>query len=334
MSTSVLLSAQDNCLQTNSESGLPFFQGYTGAAGRPARRIQHQHQAIIPSYKLNCCGNITEWGVDLNPEEDEVSFSFNLQVWRPSPTVNTTGCYSLVDNFMITSTSIATEPRSDHVARVTPDSRQDQLQFQPGDVLGFYVESHGSNTPQDNGVVLLNNANHDSELVWYGRINTISQNSQTNSCPYPVGASRVLSSLTQAAPVISIATITYPCPQTSLTLVPRVTSTPQPYPTYYNTPSPHSTVTTFTSSDRLSQQTPTVPGSISDSVNVSLIAGAVTTILVVCILTLIIIIAFVAMVKKCRTVEKALDTTHNDMTFSNQVYGKSASYTAKSKLLV
>ena len=57
-------SVQENRLQMNNGNGLPFFQGYIAGA---ERRIHHKHQAIIPSYQLNCCGNITEWGVDLNP---------------------------------------------------------------------------------------------------------------------------------------------------------------------------------------------------------------------------------------------------------------------------
>ena len=148
-------------------------------------------------------------------------------MWRPSPTVNTTGCYSLVDNFMITSTSIAIEPLSEHVVRVTP-LFQDQLQFQPGDVLGFYVESHTDFLPEDNGVVLLNNASYTSEFVWYGRI-TVAPNSQRGSCPYPIGTShgRVLHSSTHAAPVISISIMTTSCSlfTTASILSPRPTST-------------------------------------------------------------------------------------------------------------
>ena len=201
-----------NCLSTSNRNGLPSFRGYTGDAGKPDRRIHHRHQAIIPSYKLNCCGNITEWGVDVNPPSSTITFDFDFQVWRPSPTVNETGCYSLVDSFMTTSISIPPEPQSNHVARVTP-SPQDQLRFRPGDVLGFYVESHGEGDhpggDDNNGVVLINSAGYTSELVWHGRITT--QTSQAGSCPYPVGTDRVLSLSTLAAPVISIKTTTSSC---------------------------------------------------------------------------------------------------------------------------
>ena len=192
---------------TNNAEGLPFFQGYSGSAARPERRIHHQNQAIIPSYRFNCCGKITAWGVDLSPAEANVTFDFELQVWRPSPTANeTSGCYSLIDNFIVRSTSLPTQPESENVARVTP-SPQDQLQFQPGDILGFYVESQGTDSNNDNGVVLLDSANYTRELVWYASIT--SRSSQSDSCPYPIGTGGVLSLSTRAAPVISISISTH-----------------------------------------------------------------------------------------------------------------------------
>ena len=145
--------------------------------------------------------------MDLNPDNTNATFNFILQVWRPSPTVNITGCYSLVDDFLSASISVALQPVSRRVVRVVP---YDQLQFQPGDVLGFYVESHGSerNSDYDNGVVLLNNGSHTSELVWYASVDVTAQTSQSGSCPYPVGTTGVLDSSTHAAPVISISVMT------------------------------------------------------------------------------------------------------------------------------
>ena len=146
----------------------------------------------------------------MNPVDSSATFDLDFQVWRPSPTVNETGCYSLVGNYIVTSTSIPVSPEIDHVARVTP-SPQDQLQFRPGDVLGFYVESHGTSSDFDNGVVLLNNGSHANELVYFASIDITAQTSQSGSCPYPVGTAGVLNSTTRAAPVISISLTTYDC---------------------------------------------------------------------------------------------------------------------------
>ena len=63
--------------------------------------------------------------------------------------MNVSGCYSLIDDFISTSIPIGIQLTSTiNVARIIP-SPADQLQFQPGDVLGFYIESHGefSNDP-------------------------------------------------------------------------------------------------------------------------------------------------------------------------------------------
>ena len=187
----------------------PSFQEYTGM--NDDERITLHHQAIIPSYKFDCdnqmCGNITAWGVDVERDgnNEQNTYTLNLQVWRPSPTVDNftgTGCYSLVGNNRFTSISL-----SDRVAEVTP-SPQDYIQFQSGDVLGVYVEEARS---AGDGVVILTSYDgtrrFTNELVWYASIAPTMASSQSGDCPYSVGSTDgVLNTLTRAAPVISIAT--------------------------------------------------------------------------------------------------------------------------------
>ena len=170
-------------------------------------RIRRFNQAIIPSYKLECdqmCGNITEWGVDVEPDGagHDHQYILDLQVWRPSPTVDEfsgTGCYSLVGNNRFTSVSL-----SGGLAVVTP-SPQDHIQFQPGDVLGIYVDEHRDREDgRNDGVVIL--TSHSTESVWYASIAPTMANSQNGDCLYSVGSSGVLNTLARAAPVISIST--------------------------------------------------------------------------------------------------------------------------------
>ena len=199
----ILTVAAQSCLLAGSGNGPPPLQDYV----IEINRISLEHQAIIPSYKFVCdqtCGNITEWGVDVhrgNDISDQFLYTLDLQVLRPSPTVDEstgTGCYSLVGNNRFTSISL-----SGRVATVTP-SPQDYIQFQPGDVLGFYVEeARGTN---DGVMVLTSPSSFTSELVWYASIAPTMATSQNGGCPYSVGSNGVLSSFTQAAPVISIAT--------------------------------------------------------------------------------------------------------------------------------
>ena len=159
-------------------------------------RIKEHYQAIIPSYRFNCssqtCGNITEWGVDIYYESKP--YTLDLQVWRPSPTVNTTtgtNCYSLVGNNRFVSIS-----PSHGVVVVTP-SPQDYIQFQPGDVLGFYVEEARKS---QYGVVYLTNSYHTSSQVWLTSVEP-TVGALYHYCPYSHNEAW---SLLQAAPVISI----------------------------------------------------------------------------------------------------------------------------------
>ena len=195
------MAAQDNCLQSGNGNGLPPFLDYRSPRDD---RITVGYQAIIPTYKFDCnqmCGNITAWGVDVQPGggRHDNQYTLDLQVWRPSPTVDEstgTGCYSLVGSNRFTSIPLAGD-----LARVTP-SPQDHITFQPGDVLGFYVKRGREN---DNGVnVVTSPSPYTSELVWYANIE--STTSVIGNCPYSVGLNGVLDTSTRAAPVISIAT--------------------------------------------------------------------------------------------------------------------------------
>ena len=195
-------------------SRLPRFQEYRGS--EDDNRITHHHQAIIPSYKFNCsnqmCGNITEWGVDVEgdgpghqPRGMGRPYTLDFQVWRPlpSPTVDDstgTGCYSLVGNNRFLSVTF-----SDNLVQATP-LPQDCIQFQPGDVLGFHVEQAKES---DDGVVIRTSCDDicfTNERVWYASIAPTMATSQNGDCPYSVGSNGVLNILTQAAPIISIST--------------------------------------------------------------------------------------------------------------------------------
>ena len=84
---------------------------------------------------------------------------------------------------------------------LTP-SPQAYIQFQPGDVLGFYVEEARNNN--FDGVVVLDSQNFTSELVWYASITPAMATSHKGDCPYSVGTEGVLHTSTRAAPVISV----------------------------------------------------------------------------------------------------------------------------------
>ncbi len=138
---------------------------------------------------------MTEWRVDVNPGggRDNKEYTLSLQVWRPSPTVNSlsSGNFNLIGNNRFTSISLR-----DHVVQVTP-SPQDYIPFQPGDVLGFYVERARDN---NRGVVVLTSDSYTHEILWHAGIS----NSQILGCPVSIGSSGTLNTMLRGAPVIEI----------------------------------------------------------------------------------------------------------------------------------
>ena len=192
------------CLRTNHASGmLPALRDYSNSMITYSN-IHHWNQVIIPSYRFQCHGNITEWGIDIfqrnnNRRNRRNRYNLDLQVWRPSPTVDTDGCYSLVGNNRFSSVAL-----NSGIARVTP-LPEHRIEFQSGDVVGFYVESFSRFS---GGVTTLNDFEQrgdrgfETEVVWYGYYHrAVSQGSQ---CPYPLGPNGVLNRFTNAAPVISV----------------------------------------------------------------------------------------------------------------------------------
>ena len=185
----------EQCIVRESgDQDLPSFQNYHDDG---VERITLHHQAIIPSYEFTCCGNITEWGVDVQPGGGghRNVYTLDLQVWRPSPTVDDStgsGQYSLVGNNRFSAISLDND-----VAEVTPLARN-QVQFRPGDVLGFYVEEARGN---NDGVNVLTTSSYTSERVWYASVTTLN----TMGSPVSVGSSGVLNTELRGAPVISIA---------------------------------------------------------------------------------------------------------------------------------
>ena len=192
-----MCSFPEQCIVRESGvQGLPSFEDYKD---KGVERITLHHQAIIHSYEFTCCGNITEWGVDVQPGggADNRRYSLDLQVWRPSPTVDDStgaGQYSLVGNNRFSAISLSSD-----VAQVTPLSRN-QVQFRPGDVLGFYVEEAKD---ANNGVNVLTTTSYTSERVWYASVTTLLS---TSGCPVSAGSSGVLNTELGGAPVISIET--------------------------------------------------------------------------------------------------------------------------------
>ena len=192
----------ESCLTANNANGPPPLVDYRDLSLN-WQRIYHGHQAIIPSYQFTCHGAITQWGVDVDRGgyNSNETYTLDLQVWRPSPTVQlaSVGCYSLVGHNVFTSVLL-----SKQLARVTPLPRE-RIEFRPGDVLGFSVENIRGG---ERGVVITQDSaergdrGYETEEVWYARKNHFTIDN--GECPLPVGSNGQLNTFTKAAPVISV----------------------------------------------------------------------------------------------------------------------------------
>ena len=125
--------------------------------------------------------------MDLHPGGggDNRRYTLNLQVWRPSPTVDDstgTGNYNLVGNNRFTAISLS----NGGAIAITPSST-DYIQFRSGDVLGFHVES----AKNDNaGLVAITTGSFASETVWHASVSSLNEND-----PVSAGSSGVLNTL-------------------------------------------------------------------------------------------------------------------------------------------
>ena len=139
--------------------------------------------------------------MDVEPDGsgDNRKYTLNLQVWRPSSTLDQMGSgdYSLVGNNRFTSISL-----NGGLAESLLPSPSDYIRFQSGDVLGFYVEDANED---GSGVVVLTTDSYTNEFVWH-----VSATSQIMAdCPISAGSGGDLNTMLRGAPVISISTGMY-----------------------------------------------------------------------------------------------------------------------------
>ena len=128
---------------------------------------------------------------------DDRWYTLDFQVWRPSPTTiddsTGSGQYILVGNNRYTSISLTND-----IVRVTP-MVQNQVQFQPGDVLGLHVEEARDS---NRGVNVITRSTYTSETVWHASVPSL----YDIGCPISAGSDGVLNTKLRGAPIISIKT--------------------------------------------------------------------------------------------------------------------------------
>ena len=198
MSANLLLGSAQDCLQAAGKTPLPF----RDENGSP--RLPSGSQAIITSFQFGCCGDITAWQTYVRPKRRRHrnrAYDIFFQVWRPSPTVQDNGCYSLVGENRFTSITFG---NNDPVSE-TPEP-SNIISVQPGDVLGYYTFSRDD---EDNigsqGIQL--DTDYTNDTVWYlSDFDTNLITMGSSNCPLPVGEGpdSILTSSISAGPVLSV----------------------------------------------------------------------------------------------------------------------------------
>ena len=140
----------------------------------------------MPAYRFQCSGRVTEWGACIQPGgSSREQYYIQFQVWRPT---GIEGCYKLVDynipldDAWMSETEISDSPdiidaegflsppggNSNPLRRcvVLPVRGNEQIEFQTGDVVGYYVDRfmNGNDRP-DGGIQWI----EDSEVAVHYR---------------------------------------------------------------------------------------------------------------------------------------------------------------------
>ncbi len=181
-----MLTAAQGCVQANGGGNLP---GFSNPNNRDSIVGMNPIQVIIKSYEFQCCGRVGVWAAYVQPGgggHDDGVYSINFQIWRPMG-VNT---FVKIGENSFPSLTLA----ADSLIRETPAS-SDQIDFQPGDVVGYYLED---NKNSDGGVQF--NAGFTSEELWYATSTPSLQNDNS----LVVGNTGALSVSTNLGPIISI----------------------------------------------------------------------------------------------------------------------------------
>ena len=181
-------------------------------------------QAIVPAYTFQCSGRVTEWRACVLPGGmSSEQYYIQFQVWRRTASIDDGECYELVGSntpqdgenmpeFLSPPGGGGSNPLNRCV--VLPVREDRQIEFQSGDVVGYYVdyENDDSNDNYD-GIQWIEH--HDNVVVHY-RDGLSRDDIQSyyaidghnpTECGFPISGDSILYTLASsmsAAPIISL----------------------------------------------------------------------------------------------------------------------------------
>ncbi len=148
-------------------------------------------QAIITSYRFNCCGVITGWGTFVERANIESCYSISFEVWRVNSSLGDS-CYSKIGANYLQDMCLrdvsSLDPQRGLINMTVPES--EWISVQPGDMVGFNFTSTNDN--RRDGILFSRDELYTNESVLYSinsdRIEPTSlcnaeQSRSTNSAP-------------------------------------------------------------------------------------------------------------------------------------------------------
>ena len=233
MSCSAGQQQQQQC----SVDSLPEF-GDSGDNKPPSNPGSDRRQAIVPAYTFQCTGRVTEWRACVQPGGSaSEQYYIQFQVWRPTAN-GVDGCYELVDyniplddareeemNISDSTSIIEAEgflsppgDRNDPLHRcvVLPVRESQQIEVQPGDVVGYYVDHirrriTDDQDPTDGGIQWIESTAvtvyYTDDIPRVGIKTQYALNVNPTACGFQVSPTGNSHSLTQSqisAPIISL----------------------------------------------------------------------------------------------------------------------------------
>ena len=176
-------------------------------------------QAIIPALSFTCAGRVTEWRACVDHGNDNARYYMQFQVWRST---GVQGCYTLVGSNASPlgaggmDLSMLLQPNSARCV-VLPVAENEQIEFQAGDVIGYYADQYKSDgTYRTNGGIQVA---RDNDVVVYHTINVPLSDLKTEyaipslgadpaACGFNIATSTStlhdLSIVTSGAPIITV----------------------------------------------------------------------------------------------------------------------------------
>ena len=190
--------AQQCLSATNGDTDLPNFV----TPGRDEPRFEATSlQAIITSYRFNCCGVVTQWrAIVFNSNDGHRDvYDISFQVWRPKPPSlgGNDGCYNLIGVNHFPDIQLP----NDNSGILTGTPQNETIEVQPGDVVGFYLVNTAGH--KNDGIQFAGDVTspYTTETVWFST-DLLAPRPEA-ACTYTVGTSCLLNSFTSLAPLIT-----------------------------------------------------------------------------------------------------------------------------------